>query len=329
MSERLLTNEEKKLYPNVQAFNDDGSAIYKKKIKEISILHQRSKGEKVLYGFVFAIMCIHSFTLIFPTVWMFFSALKKPMEYSLANALGNSLSMPQTWEWHNFIDAFKLLKVRVNSREVTFGGLIFNSVWYTLLKTSLNVMIPAFCGYVMCKFKFFGREVLFSYIIITMTLPIYGSGAAYMRLVAALGYLDTPLYVVIANLGGFSTSFLVYHGFFKSVSNSYSEAAKIEGANAFQIFFQIILPQAMSVLLTYGIVGAIANWNAYEEMILYIPSYPTLASGLYEYQANAIRMANTPVYFAGIILSAIPTMILFCACSKKIMTSLSIGGLKG
>ncbi len=321
MSERLLTKEEKKLYPNVRAFTEDGEAIYKKKVKEISILHQRSKGEKILYIAVFIIMCIHSFTLIFPTVWMFVSSLKGPLEY----ASGDPFALPKTWRWNNFVKAFAMLKVG----DVTFGGLIFNSIWYTLLKTFLNVMIPAFCGYVMSKFKFFGREALFTYVIITMTLPIYGSGAAYMNLIATLGYLDTPLYVVIANLGGFSTSFLVYNGFFKSVSNSYSEAAKIEGANAFQIYFQIILPQAMSVLLTYGIIGAIANWNAYEEMILYIPSYPTLASGLYEYQANAIRLANYPVYFAGIILSAVPTMLLFCTCSKKIMTSLSIGGLKG
>ena len=81
--------------------------------------------------------------------------------------------------------------------------------------------------------------------------------------------------------------------------------------------------------MTYAITGAITNWNEYNTMILYLPSYPTLASGLFEYQSNAIRMANYPVYFAGLIISMIPTLILFGIFSDKVMTSLSFGGLKG
>ena len=83
------------------------------------------------------------------------------------------------------------------------------------------------------------------------------------------------------------------------------------------------------MLLTYAITGAIANWNEYQTMILYLPSFPTLASGLFEYKENAVRMANFPVYFAGLILSVVPTLVLFCAFSNRIMTSISIGGLKG
>ncbi len=325
MAERALTKREKKLYPNVQSFTEDGKPIFKKKIKEISILNKRDRVEKVLYVIIFIVMCIHAFTLIFPTVCMLISSLTESNEYIDNMAAGKVFALPQTWHWQNYVDAFRLLKVE----RVTFGGMIFNSLWYTIVKTFLNVMIPAFCAYVMCKYRFFGREALFAYIIITMTLPIYGSGAAYMRLVSELGYRDTPLYVVIANLGGFSASFLVFNGFFRSVSNSYSEAAKIEGANAFQIYFLIILPQAMSVLLTYGIIGAIANWNVYEEILLYLPSFPTLATGLMQFQDGRDAVGLETIQHAGYIISAIPTMLLFSLFSKKIMTSLSIGGLKG
>ena len=64
-------------------------------------------------------------------------------------------------------------------------------------------------------------------------------------------------------------------------------------------------------------------------MILYLPSYPTLASGLYTYQSNAIRGVNFPVYFAGVIISLIPVIVIFACFSDLMMKNMSVGGLKG
>ena len=122
---------------------------------------------------------------------------------------------------------------------------------------------------------------------------------------------------------------MVYYGFFKSVSWFYAEAAQIDGAGPFTIFFRIMLPQAVPIMLTYAITNAIFNWNEYQTIILYLPSFPTLASGLFDYKAQADRLGNIPIYFAGLVLSMIPTILLFSVFSNKVMTSLSIGGLKG
>lgn len=285
------------------------------------ILSKKTTGEKVLYTVVFVIFLIQSLTLLTPVLWMITSSFKGALEYMG----GNAFDLPEEWRWENYLKAFEVLNVG----DTDFFGMTFNSLWYTAIATALGVFMPALTGYVMAKYQFPGRNAIFSIAIVSMIIPIVGATASRMQIVAALGIYDSPLYAVVTFLGGFGGSFLVFYGFFKALSWSYAEAVMIDGGGHFTIFFKVMLPQAAPILLTYAITGAIANWNEYYTMILYMPSFPTLASGLFEYKDNAVRAANFPVYYAGLIISVIPTIILFSIFSNRIMTSISIGGLKG
>ena len=293
----------------------------RKKNREWSILYARSSGEKILFAIVFIVFILYSFTLIFPVLWMIMSSFKGALEYSG----GNAFDFPKVWLFENYGKAFKMLNVG----KTNFFGMIFNSLWYTGIVTALGVFVPAVTGYVMSKYEFKCKQIIFTVAISSMVIPIVGNTASYMQVIAFFGVYDSPFYAVVTSLGGFGGSFLVYYGFFKAVSTAYMEAAKIDGANPFIIFFKVMLPQGVPIMLTYAITGAIGNWNEYNTMILYLPSFPTLASGLFEYQSNAVRSVNYPVYFAGLLISMVPTIALFAAFSEKIMTSISIGGLKG
>lgn len=318
---RRPTRGERRLYPSIKGYDENGNPVYKKNIKENTILEKRNKIEKIVYVIMFFVMCFHALTLIFPPAWMFMSSLKGPLEF----ASGDPFALPVKYRWGNFVESFKMLQVA----NTTFAGMIFNSIWYTVIKTVLVQMVTSIVAYTISRFKFRGRMIYYNYIIITMTLPLVGTGAASLKLWADLGMLDTPMFVIVSSLGISGGEFLVLYGFYKSVSTSYAEAAKIDGANAFYIYFHIIMPQAFPVLLTYTVMDAMTHWNDYNTMILYLPSYPTLASGLFEYQATAVRSANYPIYYAGLLISAIPSVILFSFTADKMMTSLSIGGLKG
>lgn len=291
-----------------------------KKQKDTNFLSIHRGGDKIIFTVVFIIFALHCVSLIFPVAWMFMSSFKDSTEYFI----GDSFAFPEIWLWENYIDAFVLLNVG----KTNFAGMVFNSIWYTAITTGMSVIMPAITGYVLSKYDFPGRNLIYTVAIFALTIPIVGSTAAGLKLIASMNLLDNPLYLVVAGLGGFGGSFLVYYGFFKSVSWSYAEAAEIDGANAFVIFFKIMLPQALPIMGTYAITGAIANWNAYEPNILYLPSYPTLAYGLFAYKSNAAR-TNFPVYYAGLIIAMIPTIVLFSIFSDKIMSSLSVGGLKG
>ena len=302
-------------------------SVLKKAKSEGSILTKRSQSEKIVFGVVFAIFLVHCLTLIFPVLWMIASSLKTKNEYLLENPF----NMPAAPQFKNYIKAFSMLKTVTSSGiEVTFWGMLLNSLWYVGLTTFLYVLVPAMTGYVMSKYRFKGRELLYTAVITSMMIPIVGATAANLKFMSQLRIYDTPLLVVYNGLGaGFGASFLVYYGFFKSVSWSYAEAVQIDGGGPYVIFFKIMLPQAMPIMLTYAITYGISSWNEYESVLLYLPSYPTLAAGLIGYKSILDRTGEFPIYYAGLIISMIPTLILFATFSNRIMGSISIGGLKG
>ena len=82
----------------------------------------------------------------------------------------------------------------------------------------------------------------------------------------------------------------------------------------------------MFVLMLMNFIG---GWNDYTAPTLYLPSYPTLASGMYQVANTLQRTGRVPIYFAGLVMSVIPILLLFCVFGNKMMTSVSIGGLKG
>ena len=290
--------------------------------KKRSVLNARTSGEKVLFAITFLVFLIHSLTFVFVFWWLFNNSLKGPFEYG---TLGTSMEMPKEWLFRNYLDAFNLL----NAGKIGFGQMILNSIMYTAISAFLGSFTPAVTGYVLSKYRFKGRNVIYNVAIVCMTLPIVGAGAAYMKVLHSLQLYNNPLYYVVLSLNGFGGNFLVYSAFFSGLSWAYAEAAEIDGANPWQIFFKIMFPQALPVFFTYVITSAIGCWNEYNMMILYMPDWLSLAAGLYTFRANAQRGANYPVYFAGLIVSMIPTMTIFAMFSGKIMTSLSIGGLKG
>lgn len=293
-----------------------------KKIKgsDETVLSKHLGGDKALFIIVFIIFAIHSLTLIYPVVWLFLSSLKESTEYFV----GNPFALPEEWLFSNYKEAFFSL----SAGNVTFVEMIFNTVWYVALATLGGIIGPMTVGYVLSRYDFPGKNVIYGIAIFSMTIPIVGTGGAALKLRANLGLYDNPLMMVVGLLSGFGGSFLVFYGFFKSVSWSYAEAVEIDGGGPFTVYFRIMVPQAMPMIMTYAITGAISAWNNYENILLYYPSWPTISAGLFTYRSNNARN-NYPLYYAGLFISMIPSILLFVIFSDEIMTSLSVGGLKG
>lgn len=289
--------------------------------KETYILCKRSRADKILFTIVFIIFCLQSLTLIFPVLWMFVSSLKTTDEYIFESAF----VLPKVLQWKNYSEAFIKLKVG----QTNFAGMVFNSIWTTGLSTVLGIIVPAATGYVFSKYRFRGRDAMYAIFIAALMIPLVGTTAASLKFYQSIQLYDTPFFIVYCGIDGFGSSFLIYYGFFKSVSWAYAEAVQIDGGGPFTIFFKIMLPQAAPVMLTFAITHGIASWNNYQLMLMYMPSYPTVASGLFVYKATLHSTGQYTVYYAGLIISMIPAIVLFSIFSNRIMGSISIGGLKG
>ncbi len=207
-------------------------------------------------------------------------------------------------------------------------GMFMNSAWYAVGMTVGNAFVCSLTAYVLARYSFPGARAIYYGILMMMLLPIVGTGGAAYKLYHALGLLNSPFFV-ITNAGGLGSVFLFLEGFYRNVAGSYAEAAEIDGAGHWTIYFKIIFPQALPMIAALSVMQFVGYWNDYSTAMLYLKDFPTLSLGLYRYEQEQVRGANMPVYFAGVVITIIPVLVIFSIFQNSIMEKVSFGGLKG
>lgn len=296
-----------------------------KKVKETSILTQRSKPEKIVFGIIFTFFAIYAFSLIFPFVWMAVLSLEEAKSLNTAMKLNGAFYIPEVLYFSNYIDAFTTME----DNGVNFIGMLMNSAWFVGIGLLFTMFWHSITAYVFAKYKFKGRNFIYTCAIFSMIVPIVGSSGAMYRLMAELNLYDSgPLYLMVTSCGGFGGTFLMMYGIFANISWSYAEAVFIDGGSDNTVFFRIMFPQALPAIAAMAVNTGIGLWNNYGTALMYMPSTPTVASGLYKISLY-ISDHGRPIYYAGLIISIIPVLIIYGFMSGSMMKNLSIGGLKG
>ena len=203
--------------------------------------------------------------------------------------------------------------------------MIINSLWYTLGNTIASMLICTITAYACAKYDFFLGKLCFWLSLMVMIIPVMGNLPASFRLAKILNTYDTP-FTLVASFGGIGFTMLILSSFFKGLDKGYAEAAFIDGANHFQVFFKVMLPQAKAPILALSMSSLIGLWCDAEGPLVFLPSYPTLATGLYVYQIEAARTLNYPVLFAGLFMSAVPSVLLYVFLSMSLQFD---GAFKG
>lgn len=292
-----------------------------------SILTHKSGSEKIVYIMISIIFGLYAITVVYPFIFMLINSFQFYLDY---NSATNPFALPEEWYYENYVTAISKMSMFDSiGREIGLVEMFFNSVWYCFVTIFGGIMCSACTGYCLSKYRFKGRSVMYTLAIFSMTIPIVGNTGAMFKLTSDIGIYNSPLYVILSSLGGFGFNFLVMYGFFSNISWSYAEAAFLDGASQLKVFFKIMLPQSFMCILTLAIVAFIRVWNDYMTPLLYLPDYPTVASGLYIIEQSFTRTGNFPAYFAGLVLATIPVIIVFVSCSDIIMKNFSVGGLKG
>lgn len=291
--------------------------LFKK--RELPIIYRRSKSQKVVFAVGFLVMALYAFMLMYPYIYGVVMSLKENGRAFMADPV--HIDFPLFFS--NYITAFKTLKVGRH----TYPVLLFNSVWYSIIGQFLGLATATCSTYVISRYDFKGRNFFYNLVIVVMILPIIGSGPSMYRLFYNLGFVESPL-ILVGCIGGLCD--LILFAYFKGIPKDYSEAAEVDGAGHFRIFYQIMLPQVMGGLSVLFLNGVIGRWNDYSTPLLYLyRSYPTLATGIYIYESEIIYTGNQPIFFAGALIAAIPPVVLFVILQNTLMTKIYIGGLKG
>lgn len=283
----------------------------------------KQRSFRIAKAVVFILLLLYAVSLIFPTIWAFLLSLKGQIELN-----SNPNGLPQDWLFSNYADAFKILAVETDRGKIHMLGLLINSLWYSIGAAVLGIFVSSMSAYVVAKYSFPGRKFVYGLVLIVMMVPIVGALSSQYKVYTALGIINTPFYL-FAFASGLGFNFLVLHGYFKNLPWSYAESAFIDGAGRITVFFKIMMPQALPTLTALGSLALISAWNDYTNPLLFLKDFPTLSSGLFVFRMQTQRMLNMPVLYAGILMSAVPVIILFTAFSNKIMDISLGGGLKG
>lgn len=276
------------------------------------------------------IMTIYSISLLLPLAWAVLFSLMDPSEFAWLDS-----PFPSTFVFQNYIDAFTQIELRITAVGPNYGRDIqlLEMFGYSLYTSVVFALVAEFtraaCAYCAAKFRNH-REMIFMHklvvVLMVISLPSTLASAIVMR--QNYGIYDNILGETLLNIGFTGIHFLYYYAAFKGVSSGYMEAARIDGANEYTIFFRIMLPLIKGTFLALFLLDFIGMWNNYKLSLEYLPSYPVVAYGLFRMRTMRVA-SNIPVQLAGCSLVIFPTLVLFIIFKEKLIGSLSIGGLKG
>ena len=274
-----------------------------------------SKKAKALFIFVSVLCGIYALTLIFPLLYTFMNSFKTNGEF-----INSVWALPKKLNFNNYVKAFS---------ENNILMMFFNTIFLTVCGTFLSMFSASIMAYVLSKYKFRGSGLIFTLAIAFMVIPNLGTVASTYKLMSTLKLLDSLPGLLILYMGPFGSTFLLLYSYFKSISWSYAEAAKTDGAGNFTVFFRIMLPQARAGISAVGFMVAIGVWNDYFTPFMYLPSMYTLATGLQDLSTQATNTGAYTQLFAAVIVATMPLLIIFAFLQKTIMENTIVGGLKG
>ncbi|MCK8475783.1 MULTISPECIES: carbohydrate ABC transporter permease [Microbacterium] len=280
----------------------------------------------------YLVVAIGGVMMIVPFFDTVFSSLKGPGEYGIFPYR----FFPETWTWDNYTAAFEQLQL---------DRLFFNSVVVTLVVTASVLITSAMAGYALAKLRFRGRDVIFRFVLATMMLPPF-----LLLIPDFLIMLNWPLVGGnnILGQGGFGgmtnnivslmLPFLVsgfgiflMRQFMVGVPDEMLEAARIDGAGEWRLFFNIVLPQATPVAITLGVITFVGQWNEYIWSSLIASANPdlmTLPVGIQMLQSFIDPNRTMPIVMAGIVISTLPVLIIFLFLQKYYVRGVMLSGMK-
>ncbi len=295
--------------------------------------HQAAKGSvtpldvfsHTVYWILWIILIIYALSMLVLPLYMLLTALKADNLECVFNPFG----LPEKIVWSNFSEIFKIFDERL---DVSIGSMFFVSIVTSVAKPVISTFFTACWAYLEAKYNFIGKKFYFSLGIVLMILPIIGSMPSAMQVNKALGIYDNLfLNIITCCAGGFyGTNFLLMYGAFKSIPWDYAEAASIDGAGRYRIFFDFYFRMALPQAVVLVVLGFMGTWNDYSSYMIWLPSTPNISYGMYLFnqRAGAFRV-SLPELMAGFTMVMIPTIIIY-TCTQKIITSkFAVGGLKG
>lgn len=275
------------------------------------------KARKIGVGILeYAVMLFTIAVSVFPIIWVVMSAFK-----TNAQILSNPFELPTQINFDAFVYIFE---------KYNFVRYFGNSLLICIVSTAISLVIFAMGGYVIAKYNFPGKNVMFALFTITLLVPAQSKAQPIFSLVTDLNLYDNIWGVALVYLSmGLAMSMFILKATFMAIPKSLDEAASLEGAGFFTTFWKINFPLAKSGLATAGILMFLNNWNEYFYASLLTSSDEnrTLPLAL-QFFTESFSYDYTKL-FAALTVVVLPGIILYIFAQEQVQASVASTGVKG
>lgn len=262
-------------------------------------------------------LTVGALVMVAPFAWMLVTSVK-----TLPQVLQAPLSLiPRPFTLQNYSGAFAA---------VSFPRAYWNSIYICALTVAITLLTCSMAAYAFARIEFRGAKVLFGLFLATQMLPTQVTIIPLYLLLSKIGWIDSHLALIIpASLSNPFAVFLIRQ-FIRSLPEELEEAARIDGAGRWRIFFSIVLPNIRSGLAAMGIVTALGSWNSFffPLVVLNSPRLFTVPMLLSQF-VGQFGGVNYAMVMAASAASIVPMLIAFLIGHKHILNSMAMSGLGG
>lgn len=265
-------------------------------------------------GLGYLFLLVGAVASILPFAWMLISAT-----HTTADVFASPPPvLPGDQLWANL----------VRLQETTnFAQVCLNSAIIAVLYTAFSAVVSAMCGYALAKYRFRGRGVVLTFILITMMIPMQVLLVPLFQIMASLGWIDTFQAVILPFLANAFGIFLMRQAF-ESFPDTLIEAARIDGSGDIGIFFRVVLPVARPQLAALVIYTFMSQWNAFIWPLLMLNTEANYTIPVALNTMVGLSRVDYSGLMLGSLLTTLPMLLIFVIFQKQFVAGLLGGAVK-
>lgn len=307
---------------------------------------------KVGVGIKYTVLIIYLAAVVFPMFWVVYTSAKSTQEiYKNPFGLPRVITAPSTENAHILVENYK--RAWIGSH---FSQYFVNSLKVVSISLVLILLFGSMASYAIARFEFFGKQFLYLLFLAGLLIPMQliliplffqfsDMGEWLTKAFAPLGNLitggrgswvvslhDSHAGLIIIYVAA-SLPFTVFTltAFFRTLPNELREAAMIDGAGEYRIFFQVMMPLGKPGLVTVAIFNFLGLWNEYLFGLVFLnsDSVKTLPLGLASISMQAQYKSDFGLMFAGLVIAMLPTLLVYMILQEKLTKGITVGAIKG
>ena len=265
---------------------------------------------------LYALLCLFAITTVYPLLWMVYTSFKSNQDISM-----NTLALPTKLHFENYAEAWQTARI---------GEYFFNSIIVAVVSIIFTVLLGASAAFILSKFKFRLRRLIYTSFIIGMLIPLQSILVPLFIQMRSLKLLDSLWSLILSYTAfGLPIAIFILESFIRALPNEIMESAVIDGSSVPTSFFRLILPMSRPVIASVTILSFLNNWKEFSFALIFISdeAKKTLPLGLYNFLGAETN--NYAGLTAALVISSIPVLIMYLFMQEQVINGMTAGAVKG